>query len=74
MIEDDGPGFPADIGNGAFKRFVKGKHSPGHGLGLAFVDAVAQAHGGVARISDRAGSGAVITLSLPVHVLETIAT
>jgi signal transduction histidine kinase len=74
VIEDDGPGFPADIGNGAFKRFAKGKHSPGHGLGLAFVDAVAQAHGGVARISDRAGSGAVITLSLPVHVLETVAT
>ena len=74
VIEDNGPGFPADIGNGAFKRFVKGKHSPGHGLGLAFVDAVAQAHGGVARISDRARSGAVITLSLPVHVVETVAT
>ena len=39
----------ADIGSQVFKRFVKGKHSPGHGLGLAFVDAVAQAHGGIAQ-------------------------
>jgi len=74
VVEDNGPGFPPDISSQAFKRFVKGKNSPGHGLGLAYVDAVAQAHGGAARISDRAGSGAVITLSLPVHVLETVAT
>jgi len=74
VIQDNGPGFPPDIVSGAFKRFVKGEHSPGHGLGLAFVDAVAQAHGGVARISGHAGSGAVITLSLPVHVLQAVAT
>ena len=74
VIEDNGPGFPPDIGSRVFKRFVKGKQSPGHGLGLAFVDAVAQAHGGVAKISGHAGSGAVITLSLPVHVLQAVAT
>ncbi|MGA8491122.1 MAG: ATP-binding protein [Terriglobales bacterium] len=70
VIEDNGPGFPPDMGSRAFERFVKGKHSPGHGLGLAFVDAVVHAHGGAARISDRAGGGAVITLSLPVSVLQ----
>ncbi len=70
VIEDNGPGFPPDIGRPTFKRFVKGKHSPGHGLGLAFVDAVARAHGGQAKISDRVGGGAVITLSLPVSVLQ----
>jgi len=70
VIEDNGPGFPPEIGSRAFERFVKGKQSPGHGLGLAFVDAVVQAHGGVAGISDRAGGGAVITLSLPVSVLQ----
>jgi signal transduction histidine kinase len=70
VIEDNGPGFPPEIGNRAFERFVKGKHSSGHGLGLAFVDAVVQAHGGVARVSDRAGGGAVITLSLPVSLLQ----
>jgi signal transduction histidine kinase len=71
VIEDNGPGFSPDIGGSqVFKRFVKGKNSPGHGLGLAFVDAVAQAHGGGARVSDRPGGGAVITLSLPVSVFQ----
>ncbi len=70
VVEDNGPGFPADIGTQVFKRFVKGKHSPGHGLGLAFVEAVAQAHGGCARVSQRPGGGAVITVSLPVSVLQ----
>ena len=71
VIEDDGPGFPPDIGTRAFERFVKGEHSPGHGLGLAFVDAVVQAHGGSAKISNRVGGGAIITLSMPVDVLQT---
>src|SRR6202142_3307161 len=70
VIQDNGPGFPPDIGSRAFERFVKGKHSPGHGLGLAFVEAVVHAHGGAARISDRAQGGAVITLSLPVTLLQ----
>ena len=68
VIQDNGPGFPSDIGSQAFKRFVKGKHSPGHGLGLAFVDAVVQAHGGKAGVLDRREGGAVITLSLPLHL------
>ncbi|MGA7295081.1 MAG: ATP-binding protein [Terriglobales bacterium] len=70
VIEDNGPGFPPEIGRRAFERFVKGRHSPGHGLGLAFVDAVVQAHGGVANVSDRPEGGAVITLSLPVSALQ----
>ncbi len=65
LIEDNGPGFPADIGERAFERFVKGKHSPGHGLGLAFVDAVIQAHGGAVRIGQRPMGGASISVSLP---------
>ncbi len=70
VIEDNGPGFPPDIGNRVFERFVKGKHSPGHGLGLAFVDAIVKAHAGVANVADRPGGGAIITLSLPVKVLQ----
>jgi len=65
VIEDNGPGFPPEIGSRAFEPFVKGKHSPGNGLGLAFVDAVAQAHGGTVKISDRPSGGATVTLSLP---------
>jgi signal transduction histidine kinase len=70
VIEDTGPGFPADIGARAFERFVKGQHSPGHGLGLAFVDAVVQAHGGSVKISDREGGGAIIALTFPLPVLQ----
>jgi signal transduction histidine kinase len=66
VIEDNGPGFPPEIGTRIFERFVKGKHSPGSGLGLAFVDAVAQAHGGTIRISGRPNGGASVKLSLPV--------
>ena len=65
VIADNGPGFPADIRTRAFERFVKGKQSPGHGLGLAFVDAVVQAHGGSVRIGDQPDRGAVINVSLP---------
>jgi signal transduction histidine kinase len=66
VIEDNGPGFPPEIGSRVFERFVKGKHSPGNGLGLAFVDAVAQAHGGTVKISDHPGGGATVSLFLPV--------
>jgi signal transduction histidine kinase len=70
VIEDNGPGFPPEIAGRALERFVKGNHSPGHGLGLAFVDAVVRAHGGVVKISDRPEGGAVITVSLPASVLQ----
>jgi signal transduction histidine kinase len=82
-VEDDGAGFPPDLlesvvpvgqGNGTtprlFHRFVKGSESKGHGLGLAFVSAVAMAHGGrvVARNHGLNGSpngGAQIVVELP---------
>jgi signal transduction histidine kinase len=70
VIEDDGPGFPPDISERAFERFVKGKQSQGHGLGLAFVDAVVHAHGGSVAVSDRPGGGAVVTISFPEHVFQ----
>ncbi|MGO9274145.1 MAG: sensor histidine kinase [Terriglobia bacterium] len=70
VVEDNGPGFPSDISSRAFERFVKGKQSPGHGLGLAFVAAVAQAHGGTVKISDRSGGGARVTLSLPISAVH----
>lgn len=70
VIEDNGPGFSPDISPRAFERFVRGKNSHGHGLGLAFVDAVVRAHGGTAKISGSPGGGAVITLSLPAIVLH----
>jgi signal transduction histidine kinase len=71
VIEDTGPGFPLEIRRRAFERFVKGKNSPGHGLGLAFVDAVLRAHGGSASISNGPVGGAVVTLSLPAKAVES---
>jgi signal transduction histidine kinase len=70
VIEDNGPGFSPDISTRAFERFVRGKNSHGHGLGLAFVDAVVRAHGGTAKISSGPGGGAVVTLQLPTTVLQ----
>ncbi len=70
VIEDDGPGFPPDIRRRAFERFVKGKDSHGHGLGLAFVNAVVRAHGGSVAISNRPAGGAAVTVLLPAKMLE----
>jgi signal transduction histidine kinase len=72
VVEDNGPGFPSEITRHAFERFVKGKHSAGHGLGLAFVAAVAQAYGGAVTIGNGPGGGALIRLSLPVTVPHTV--
>jgi signal transduction histidine kinase len=64
-IEDDGPGFAPEVLPQLFERRVKGKESKGHGLGLAFVDAVARAHFGVAEAWNREEGGAKILLTLP---------
>jgi signal transduction histidine kinase len=71
-VEDNGPGFSPGLRSRAFERFVKGQHSTGHGLGLAFVDAVVKAHGGRVKIADRNGGGAVILLTLGEVVGERV--
>jgi signal transduction histidine kinase len=65
ILEDNGPGFDADVLLHIFERRVKGRDSNGHGLGLAFVDAVVRAHGGIAAATNREGGGARITVALP---------
>jgi signal transduction histidine kinase len=50
-----------------FERRVKGKDSNGHGLGLAFVDAVARAHGGAVAAGNRESGGARLVITLPLH-------
>jgi len=64
-FEDDGPGFSSEVSERLFERRAKGKDSDGHGLGLAFVDAVARAHGGSVTAINREGGGARISLTLP---------
>ena len=69
-VRDDGPGFPAEFLPHAFERFGRPDSGRscgegGAGLGLAIVQAVAMAHGGVAAARNEPGAGAVVTLHLP---------
>jgi signal transduction histidine kinase len=65
ILEDDGPGFDAEVLPHLFERRVKGRESNGHGLGLAFVDAVTRAHGGTVSAFNREEGGAQIVVTLP---------
>lgn len=52
-VSDQGPGFPPGLAARAFERFARGdraRSGEGVGLGLAIVQAIAQAHGGGAVI------------------------
>ncbi|WP_369223905.1 ATP-binding protein [Streptomyces sp. R39] len=66
-VTDEGTGFPPEFLPRAFDRFARAEASRtggGSGLGLAFVQAVATAHGGTARAADT-GRGASVVLVLP---------
>jgi signal transduction histidine kinase len=56
-VADDGPGIPADQHAHVFKRFYRLEHSrytPGNGLGLSLVAAVARLHGARIEMLDNA--------------------
>ena len=65
-VQDTGPGIPAADRPRAVKRFYRGeqaRQTPGSGLGLALVEAVAVLHGGTLALEDAApGLRAVLTL------------
>jgi len=67
-IEDDGPGFPPEVVDRPFEKYVKGKSSTGNGLGLAFAEAVVRAHGGQIRACNGPRGGASILVDLPLAV------
>jgi signal transduction histidine kinase len=71
-VEDDGPGFAPEVSQQLFERRVKGRESNGHGLGLAFVDAVVRAHGGTITATNREGGGARISLALPLAAVHAV--
>jgi signal transduction histidine kinase len=72
IVEDDGPGFAVEIGVHMFEQRVKGRDSKGHGLGLAFVEAVVRAHGGSVTASNRPEGGALLSISWPRETGEKI--
>lgn len=65
QIEDNGPGFPAELLDQIFEKRIRGSHSKGHGLGLAFVGAVVRAHRGTVHVRNLEPSGASISISFP---------
>lgn len=73
-VTDDGSGFPPEFLPVAFERFSRAderRSEAGSGLGLAIAEAVARAHGGSARASNRSGGGAAAWLILPATPLVT---
>jgi PAS domain S-box-containing protein len=67
VVEDDGPGVPAERAEMVFEPFVTfdvPPYRPTVGLGLHLVDRVARAHGGRAWLEDAAGGGARVCLRL----------
>ncbi len=66
-VSDQGPGIPADDRPRAVERFFRGesaRSTPGSGLGLSLVQAVAVLHGGTLRLEDnRPGLRAVMSLA-----------
>jgi signal transduction histidine kinase len=68
VVEDDGLGFESEVLSQIFERRVKGRNSTGHGLGLAFVEAVVRVHGGTIEASNRSEGGARLAITLPLAV------
>jgi len=67
-VVDEGPGFPAEMGNRAFERFVRAddsrsRESGGTGLGLAIAKSIIEAHGGSITIEQ--GPGGRVRFSVP---------
>lgn len=70
-ITDSGPGVTPEDAETIFHRFARGstrteRAGAGLGLGLAIVAAIADAHGGVARLRSTPGEGATFAIEVPV--------
>lgn len=74
LVEDDGPGVPAEQREAIFEPFRKAgavEDSPGAGIGLALVARFAQIHGGRAWVEPREPSGASFRVWLPARSRAT---
>ena len=70
MVDDEGPGIPAEFRGILLEPFVRletsrARRTGGAGLGLAVVGSLVDAHGGRVTIDDAPGGGARFTVRLP---------
>ena len=70
VVEDDGPGIPAEHRQRVFDRFVRldearARDAGGSGLGLAIVQEIVTAHGGTVDVSSSGLGGARFVVRLP---------
>ncbi len=69
IVEDEGEGLPVDVRGSIFEPFRQGpntrSHSPGIGVGLAYVSRIAELHGGRAWVEERNGGGSSFRVVFP---------
>jgi len=66
LVEDDGPGIPADVLPNIFEAFVTSRlDARGTGLGLTVAEGIAHQHGGSISATNRPGGGARLEVRLP---------
>ena len=70
-VRDDGPGVPQQEHANLFRRLYRreiSRSTPGNGLGLAVVAAIAELHGGKVTIDPEPSNGFSIAVTLPLEV------
>ena len=65
IVDDNGPGIPADQMDHLFSPFVSSKKSRGTGLGLPVSQKILREHGGRILVESEPGQGSRFTLELP---------
>jgi two-component system sensor histidine kinase TctE len=68
-VIDNGPGIPENERDAVFERFHRGSRTQtveGTGLGLSIVREIARVHRGSVMLSDAAGGGLIVTVTLPI--------
>jgi two-component system, NtrC family, sensor kinase len=71
IVEDDGPGIPADQMDYLFSPFVSSKKSRGTGLGLPVSQKILREHGGQIQVHSDPGRGARFVLEIPAVIPPT---
>jgi signal transduction histidine kinase len=69
VVEDDGPGVPAEVRDHVFEPLVSTKPK-GTGLGLAICRQIVEQHGGTIELVDKQGPGSAFQVRLPCAPIE----